>query len=435
MAKAVLISVGGSPNPVILSLNTQRPDYVIFFASAETRSVIREDVEPKLLYRPKDWEIITTPDEQNLVQSVSVLLKRVPEIIGFWQIGAQELVGDYTCGTKTMAAAVVLVLLDKGGTYSYIGGTARDKNGKGVVVDGHEQMLHLQNPWDVLAVTPLKEIELLFNRCRFQTVMDLAEKTARKVDRNRPFFEAIKVTAEAFYNWDNFYYEPALNLMKRAESMFRNLASLSRNPAVTEFHKKLKRQVEQLQALNDAFTALVKPTKGKGTETIAIADGSVIIQDILANAMRRAGKEFKYDDAVARIYGAVEKLAKLRLKAAYGIDNSNLDPAMIPDATLREELTRQCLDPHSGRLRIPLHKSYELLGALDDPLGHTYAARSEELRNVLNIRNMSLLAHGFAPVKKDTYDLLLQLALAFSGVDADDLPVFPDMAWGDQGLA
>lgn len=77
---------------------------------------------------------------------------------------------------------------------------------------------------------------------------------------------------------------------------------------------------------------LVKPTPAKGTpgKTVASVDGRSLLLDLLANAVRRAEMEFKYDDAVARFYIAAEKLTKTRLQVAHDIDNSDADPDVIP---------------------------------------------------------------------------------------------------------
>jgi len=49
--KALLISVGGSPEPVIYSINELKPECLCFFASAETRSIINNDILPKIVDR------------------------------------------------------------------------------------------------------------------------------------------------------------------------------------------------------------------------------------------------------------------------------------------------------------------------------------------------------------------------------------------------
>lgn len=431
MTKVLLISVGGSPNPIICSIDHQRPDYIIYFASKSSRPTIRKEIEPRLAHCPIDHEIIVTPDEQNLVESVEILLREVPRCLQLWNCTFEELTGDYTGGTKTMSAALVLALSGRGGKFSYVGGLERDKQGLGVVLDGHEQMLHLQNPWDVLAVESLRDTGLYFNRCRFQSIVDLADRTMRRVEEQRPLFEAIKAAAEGYYFWDNFHYEKGLNFLRQAESRFNVLASASGRQVLKDFLHALRLNVSHLERVKVELNLLVKSTstKEKQKEAEAPADGRALLLDLLANAVRRAEVEFKFDDAVARLYSAVEKIAKTRLLVAHGIDNSDVDPAAIPDPKLAEELARECRNDREGKIQLPLHRSFELLHALGDEVGETYQRRQVELRKVLNIRNSSLLAHGYQPVTADTYQKLLAISLDFAGATREDLPVFPLMEW------
>jgi hypothetical protein len=81
-----------------------------------------------------------------------------------------------------------------------------------------------------------------------------------------------------------------------------------------------------------------------------------------------------------------------------------------------------------------LGRSYELLAALGDPLGERYRERRADLDKILSARNLSLLAHGFDPVGERTYAGLLAVALEFLGITRDDLPAFPVMDWGGDGL-
>ena len=123
-------------------------------------------------------------------------------------------------------------------------------------------------------------------------------------------------------------------------------------------------------------------------------------------------------------------MAKLRLKSAHNIDNSDVKQEQIPES-LREELLKECKNDREERIQLPLHKSYLLLEALGDPLGRGYAAAETELAKILSIRNTSLLAHGFEPVKQETYEKMLTIALDFIGATREELPVFPHMSWGE----
>lgn len=433
--KVLIVSVGGSPAPVIFSLNQRQPEYVIYFASSTSRKMVRENIEPALTFKPRDHEILVTPDEEDLGLSVAELLREVPRLLDLWGIGFEELLGDYTGGTKTMSAALVLALAERGCSYSYVGGKSRSKDGLGVVLDGHEKMLFLDNPWDSLAVSACRDAQLLFNRCRFMSVRDLADRTAARTDRHSPFFEALRFLAEGYYAWDNFNHGRALQWLKRGESQLRNYSAASPQAAVRRFHAEVATNLPLLEGIHLELGRLVKSTPGKKDKQSAqpAGESSLLVMDLVANAMRRADLEFKFDDAVARLYSAIEKLAKYRLKIAHQIDSSAVDLTQVP-VSFHAELTH-CANPREGdKIQIPLHKSYELLAVLGDPLGAAYATQSEQLRKVLSIRNMSLLAHGFEPVSEETYRKLLAIALAFLGVKPEELPRFPQIDFGGEGL-
>jgi hypothetical protein len=136
------------------------------------------------------------------------------------------------------------------------------------------------------------------------------------------------------------------------------------------------------------------------------------------------------DDGVARLYSAIEKLAKAALQVR-GINNSSASPEQIPEA-LREEFGRRFLDPEEGVLRFGLDASYRLLAAFEDPLGAAYLRRERELSQLLGARNGSLMVHGWSPVKTDVFDRMLGIALDFLGMEEGELPTLPFLPF-DQG--
>lgn len=437
LTKAMIVSVGGSPEPVVFSLNQRQPEYILYFTSIASRKMVRESIEPHLLFKPADHEIVMTPDEEDLGVSVAELLHKVPQFLQVWNVPFRELLGDYTGGTKTMSAALVLALAERGCSYSYVGGKSRNKEGLGTVLNGHERSLYLDNPWDVLAVGPCRDAELLFNRARFRAVSDLAERTATRTECHRPFFEALRHLSQGYYAWDAFQYKAALSDIKRGESQLRNYAAASHQNGVKQFLQAVQSNLPLLEQIQNEVASLAKRTKSKKEATVnsaeAPAQHSLLVADLVANAKRRAELEYKYDDAVARLYSAIEKLAKYRLLTAYEIDNSAVDLTLVP-AELHQGL-RECANPReNGKIQIPLFRSYELLAALRDPLGIAYMANETELRKVLGVRNTSLLAHGFDPVTQSTYRDLLTIACLFLELAEDQLPSFPRLDFAGKGL-
>ena len=58
--KAIIISLGGTPAPLVFSLNHQKPEYICFFVYGETRDTIDKDILPSLDFKPRhhDWIVI-----------------------------------------------------------------------------------------------------------------------------------------------------------------------------------------------------------------------------------------------------------------------------------------------------------------------------------------------------------------------------------------
>ena len=122
---------------------------------------------------------------------------------------------------------------------------------------------------------------------------------------------------------------------------------------------------------------------------------------MLLNADRRAAQG-RYDDAVGRLYRALELLVQVRLLKAYGLETGDLDLAKLP-AHLRSDF-----HPHGDRkIQIALRRSYDLLSHLDDdPIGQLYQQQKGKIIGALEIRNDSLFAHGFQPITDKDYQIV-----------------------------
>lgn len=150
--RAMILSVGGTPGPILASLNRQIPELVCFFVSLESRKSLDTDILPPLAFRPRHYDWIETPSAEDLLECYRVLTRELPRPAEKWKVPLGEFAVDYTGGTKTMSVALTLATVQSVSRYTYVGGTERTKDGLGVVVDGKERMLHQTNPWDALAV-------------------------------------------------------------------------------------------------------------------------------------------------------------------------------------------------------------------------------------------------------------------------------------------
>ncbi len=434
MTKLLIASVGGSPQPVIFSINNQKPDYVIYFVSPNSRPKVWDEIEPTLTYKPKDRDIIVTKNEQDLTAGVEAILEKLPVMLEQWGIEPHQIVGEFTGGTKAMSSALVLALSDRGACFSYVGGERRDKNGLGVVMNGKELMFHLDNPWDTMAWHDLKNIQLKYDSLQLKSASEIARQAAARTELKRPLFLALELMCYGYSLWDNFEHREAWNTLQQAAGSLKTIAAGSDHEALYSLSQDIKKSVDFLSELIAETDVLQekKKKKGRKIEPEEILSNHFIVRDLLSNAKRRAEQKH-FDDAVARLYGAVEKIAKIRLKLGYKIDNSNVQAKDIPDAKIRSEYF---LDSQEDKpIQLALFKSYELLNSLGDSVGARFNQKKEKLENLLQIRNNSILAHGYAPVGENTFNQMLNLTLEFIDLQEENLIYFPKLTDKRLGIA
>lgn len=417
----LLVSVGGTPAPVIFSIRHCRPDRVIFFVSPGSRGLVTEAVLPALLQDPgrlPDHEFVVTPDEQDLGESVLTLLREVPPALrrlGRADEAWPELV-DYTAGTKTMSAALILASSKHPCRVSYVGSDspqARNKGGLGIVLDGRERVFLQENPWNRIAWVEVRAAVELFNRGQYGNASGVVKGVVAKVDDPTlsRLYQILAEVFEGFHRWDIFQHEDAKQLLGRNLQPLEDLAQTQQVvfPELEAFAAK----VRELYAV----LGRIQPRRLSWD----------IIHDLLANARRRADLEQKYEDAVARCYAAIERIAQFRLRFAHGIDPSATPAEQLPDS-LREDyrVKYETTDRHGQKvLRFGAIPALELLKTLEDDVGRRYAGMSERLRTHMDQRNRSILAHGFDPMDRSKFEALFADALELLGVPESDLWQFP----------
>ena len=408
--KGMFVSLGGAPAPIIKSLNHHKPDYICFLVSEQTKKDI-ETVMQKLEYRLIHHDWITTPAAEGLSETFKVIYSGLDAILSKWGIGYEDLIVDYTGGTKTMSASIVLATIERISRYSYVGGTERTKEGVGIVIDGKERMLFSDNPWNEMAVMKKKEVNLLFNHGRYTTALDAVRKIIPMVTPDvKPFFEWAADAIEGYELWDRFSHRDALNRIGKSFNKLEPYAMpMERGEGIKEMVITMKKNKEFLDALvND---------KGRQNE--------YKVFDLLANARRRAD-ENRYDDAVARLYRAIEAYAQFKLESKYGIKTSDVKSEEIPE-DLKEEYIKKYRDENDERVKLPLYASYELLKNKGDEMGIRFFQQYETtLKKLLDTRNSSILAHGFVSVKEETFKNMYNAILSFTDMKESNLPEFPE---------
>lgn len=195
-----------------------------------------------------------------------------------------------------------------------------------------------------------------------------------------------------FQAWEEFRHQEAYEYLKPLGKVLGSeLAFLS---GIIDSYDKYKLQVAAAQGEGEGCAVGIKPNLG-------------IIYDILCNAERRLNRR-QYDDAVGRVYRALELLAQTCLLYMHPpIFTSKVRIDQLPEK-LRPKY-QQIYEQQGGDVKtgfqLSLLKAYELLYDLDHPLGQVAWKHQSRMKDLLKIRNNSRFAHGLESIEpKNAYE-------------------------------
>jgi CRISPR-associated protein (TIGR02710 family) len=423
----LIATVGGAPQPIVASIKKWSPVRVVFVVSNETRASVITDTEhagkpsPCVLTLLQTngvtdfdgrWEFFNISDPQNYTSLVREM-RDLDAKVGTWKESypAGQLVVDFTGGTKAMSAAIALIVSRWTDTLvSYVGGTERGKDGVGVVVDGKEQILHAQNPWEALGYLVEDQAKTLFNNGNFaaaQQILDPARKAAESPRKGE--LSVLIALCEFFDLWDKFQHSDALSKVSQINKNWNNLI------LVDATKNSLK-----------SWFGTIKPT----LETLCAADSAKKRKaqaiDLVANANRRI-QQGAYDDAVARLYRATEALAQAQLFTYDFPDTSTVPFEKLPEV-LQQEWVKRDRD-EKGNIKLALQDDYKLLATLNDAIGQTFAdlGLNDPQKSPLVARNQSILAHGYTPISDKAARQLFETVLQLLDTDENHLLTFPNI--------
>jgi CRISPR-associated protein (TIGR02710 family) len=413
MLTFLFITVGGSPAPIITAIQSLQPDRVIFICSTGPRGSLSQvtgpgqpceirqgaEVVDRLPNLPThlnlgdrfnpETDLITLENPDDLAEAYQQISAKMRQLRQTHPNA--QLLADYTGGTKTMTLALGAAALDQGVTLYLTTSATR------------ENLIRVERGESTgRAPTTTVAVERTLNQtipgflaqynypaavAQIQTLLadyELPPDQKRQIHQQRDIWAG-------FDAWDRFDHATASQLLEpylkqiQAQGLFLKRVMHSRSQIDPKFHP---------------------------SATIT-GHGYELVEDLLLNADRRA-HQHRYDDAVGRLYRALELLVQLRLKLEYQIETGNVDLEQLPAALWTDSDNQR--NPRNGKIKLALTQSYELLSHLGDPpdpLGQLYQQQANDLLNTLQVRNHSLFAHGFQPIAATDYATFNQVIQGF----------------------
>lgn len=381
MSVTLFLSVGGSVAPLKTSLRLTRPDKAIFVVSDG-----RDGSESSASQIP-DLRAAEGCPPEGAMRCLKVpaddpdrALALIEPYIEAELASGAEVILDYTGGTKSMTSALVLAAAaHEGASLRFMLGRREGLIG---VADGTEQPTTIPKALIGLAQSfaTLKSFVAARN---YAAARALIETTARdlqntrgikppgqwskRIDRWRRWLEIMDL-------WDRFDHAAAWRKVEYALDNGHDLADFDGTS--------LSRRLKTLAEADD------RPTPA-------------LLEDLWLNALRRAELGL-YDDAVQRLYRLAEASVQTRLWVHHKVMTADVEWDSLSPG-LQQKVKRQ----YDRKLRRDVTQL-----SLSDALDHLRYLDSEDAlikqweRNPQwqGNRNHSILAHGFKPIGKETWE-------------------------------
>lgn len=415
---AALVSVGGAPAPILHVLRQHRPAHVWYFCSAGSRANA-DAIQAQLDWHPAP-RFIEVERFEELGPCYRELRRKIPDILAETKVPPAEVLVDYTGGTKTMSAALVLAGVELFQRFSYVGGEQREKAGLGIVLDGKERTLYQTNPWTELAIREVERARDLWAACQFETAANVLRAVAPRVPMQKRF-EAFAELCDGL---------AARHRLDFGEAQRRLRGAIGRLRPIFEGQAD-----GPLQLAQEALAMCESCAAAHSSESL--------LRELLDNALRTAAQG-RYEDAAARLYRAMEMQGQLWLAEAMGglFVNGRCKPEdvdKLPDAL---KALPFCQPDEHGEIKLSLEECFRALAALGHERARVIVAdldakdaagkTKSRWRAATEKRNTSILGHGVSPIGKDGFEQMKQIATEFLGFDlgCERHPIPPlDVCW------
>lgn len=321
----------------------------------------------------------------------------------------QQILADFTRGTKAMSAALVLAAVrHELPQLRYLSGGRRDE--RGMVVPGTEVVTDIRTTV-ATARRRLDEAFSFLQRGNFAAVLDLLPDPAS------PFAAAwppdvlqqatfVRPLARFYSAWDRLDYKDASHVDLPAPVTQRT--RWDKFAPSSEVYSWVKSLAEDLP--DDARSRAGRLR--------------LLAADLLANGERRL-RDHQFEDAIIRAYRVLELVGQIRL-CDQGIHSDDVPEADLVVQAFREKLAKSKSNDlgrgPGGRLLASREQVARLLKAFNDPLSQRLMELGNEGVVKASRRNYSALIHGFEAASgsdptplRGLYDKLEDLLDADSG--------------------
>ncbi len=381
--KAAIMTVS-RPDAIEVAIDTLGPEVAGVILSQEIVGPIVSkciELEQKARFR---YRLVDSPME--IGDSFERFEHLVSELEGTGY-SSKDIVLDVSGGTTPMRFGAALAAMMRGirmvhqrVPQNYVDGQwTPDTSGRRVLVP-------MGNPLESTGLLREGQAVELFNRRDYGAAALVFDDVTRKVvgiERSN-YYRGLLLLAEGYGAWDVADYGMAMEKLRAARE---KLGVGFTEPALVE-------RAEALVERIGTHLGFLSKVRGK----LSVEN----VVDMVENARRRICDQGRYDDGVARLYRAIEMWHQWRLWQRHSVSTAEVEWKKI------SEEARQKFLKLTGMRELPHVLDLTRARTLDWILEGNESKDENVLRDLLQKRNKSILAHGLEPIGGRSAERFLQ---------------------------
>jgi len=235
-----------------------------------------------------------------------------------------------------------------------------------------------------------ESFKILFNNYQFNSAIKLLDF----MNLNSQEYNALKYFLEFYKDWD------CLNYTQTPDILVTFFETELISPLVPQFNKN-KSVIRSLRKENDY---------------------SFLVIDLINNARRRFEQEL-YNDSIIRLYRSLELISHVQLTSEYDINPSNINISKVQEYNVpKTEIYHLKSLARNNITTLGMKEQYRLLSLLRNPLGKFFYENREIYEEIINMRNTSLLIHGYTNLSSLQYQQYEYMTIQLASHSIKDFP-------------
>jgi len=407
--EGLIMSVGDSYPPLVLSVVTLRPRRVCFLYTEQTEPYLDTIVILTGL-RPSQY------DKKKVVKDDALgIYQAIKDVYESWGRPASVAV-DFTGGTKVMSTGAAMAGVIINADFVYIA-SSRYSSRLRRPYPGSESLEFISNPYEVMGDLEEAQGLELMRLHDYAGARRVFARLRERVPEPRRY-EVLELLARACEEWDNLELERAETHLGELIGLVGRYGRTGRDFVLWERLAHLDQQHRALRTLREGLEQLRGAVRREGGTAAEVLSRKEFVQALMGtlycNALRRE-EQNKLDMAALLLYRLLELVEQAAL-AGYGLDTAAPDYSVVDMGA--DELAARFTGLRAGvygreagaqglPARISLVDGYVLLAALGDPL--TENLDWQRLRGLVDQRNFGIFAHGFDFIRRKDYEAFKKL--------------------------